>query len=186
MSMKLAILGMLMEGDRHPYEMLQTMKERSMHHYIKIQDGSLYYAIDRLLKDGYVTVIDVIKDSNRPDKTIYRITESGKMLFQQLLIDSFMERAPFFKPINAALAFAHHGDERRIAEALAAAIAETERRVERLRDVYEEHIPTVPRSSLYIMRGFYEHAMLELDWMRRLHKDAEAGRLGEIGKRLDE
>lgn len=40
MSMKLVILGLLMEANRHTYEIRQTMKERGMHNYMKLQDGS--------------------------------------------------------------------------------------------------------------------------------------------------
>lgn len=50
MSMKLVILGLLMEKESHPYEIKQTMMEREMHHYIKMRDGSLYYAIEQLKK----------------------------------------------------------------------------------------------------------------------------------------
>ncbi len=37
MSMRLVILGLLMEGEKHPYEIQQLMKERSMDKYIKFQ-----------------------------------------------------------------------------------------------------------------------------------------------------
>lgn len=35
MSMKLVILGLLLEGDKHPYEVQHIMKERQMDCYIK-------------------------------------------------------------------------------------------------------------------------------------------------------
>ncbi|UUZ84095.1 PadR family transcriptional regulator [Paenibacillus sp. P26] len=82
MSMKLVILGLLMEGDSHPYEPRHKMKERFMLHYIKMQEGSLYYAIDTLCKDGYVDAVETVKDSGRPDRTVYRITDSGRGCFR--------------------------------------------------------------------------------------------------------
>ena len=57
MSMKLVILGLLMEANRHTYEIRQTMKERGMNNYMKLQDGSLYYAMDQLHKDGLVEAL---------------------------------------------------------------------------------------------------------------------------------
>ena len=48
MSMKLVILGLLLEGDKHPYEVQHIMKERQMDCYIKYAKGSLYYAFEQL------------------------------------------------------------------------------------------------------------------------------------------
>ena len=52
MSMKLVILGLLLEGDKHPYEVQHIMKERQMDCYIKYAKGSLYYAFEQLEKQG--------------------------------------------------------------------------------------------------------------------------------------
>ena len=41
MSMKLAILGLLLEGDHHPYEIRIKMKDRGMDQYTKLQMGPL-------------------------------------------------------------------------------------------------------------------------------------------------
>ena len=43
MSMKQVILGLLMEGGIHRYEIRQKMKERNRLHFNKIQEGSLYW-----------------------------------------------------------------------------------------------------------------------------------------------
>ena len=80
MSMKLAILGLLLEGDHHPYEIRIKMKDRGMDQYTKLQMGSLYYAVDRLAEDGYIEAVETIQSDSRPDKTIYRITDAGRKL----------------------------------------------------------------------------------------------------------
>jgi DNA-binding PadR family transcriptional regulator len=185
MSMKLVILGLLMEGDRHPYEIRQTMKERAMDHYIKMQDGSLYYAMDQLRKEGFVEAVEVVKDTSRPDKTIYRITESGKEKFQDVLMQQFDEKKRIYHPLHAALSFAHYGDPKRIAIMLKNKIKEQQALTKRMWDLYEEHIPIVPRSILYMMMGSYEHSLTELNWLKHLLKDAEEGRLEEIGTPLE-
>src|SRR3954468_753294 len=99
MSMKLVILGLLMEANRHTYEIRQTMKERGMTHYMKLQDGSLYYAMDQLHKDGLVEAIKVVRDTNRPEKTIYQITEDGKRKFQELLSHQLHEEIKHYHPL---------------------------------------------------------------------------------------
>lgn len=185
MSMKLVILGLLMEGDRHPYEIRQTMKDRAMHHYVKMQEGSLYYAIDQLKKDGYIEPVEVVKDSSRPDRTIYRITASGQELFQELLHQQFMGQKQVFHPMSTALVFAKYGDPHKIELILQKKLTEQRRKVKELWAVYEEHIPTVPRSVLHLMMLGYEHGMAELRWLERIVRDARDGRLGEKGTPLD-
>ncbi|TBL81834.1 PadR family transcriptional regulator [Paenibacillus thalictri] len=185
MSIKLVILGLMMEANRHPYEIRQMMKDRGMHHYIKMQDGSLYYAIDRLKKDGCIEVVETIREGNRPDRTIYRITEDGKALFQKLLLEQFKQATSVFHPLSAALVFAHNGDQAKIYELLKAKIVALRERTDMAKELYEEHIPTVPRSVLHMMYGFYEHSLTELKWLERLAEDAKNGRLKEIGSPLN-
>lgn len=89
MSMKLVILGLLLEGDKHPYEVQHIMKERQMDCYIKYAKGSLYYAFEQLEKQGAIRITTIVRDTNRPDKTIFHITEEGKQLFHKLLLKQF-------------------------------------------------------------------------------------------------
>ena len=74
MSMKLVILGLLLRRDKHPYEVQHIMKERQMDCYIKYAKGSLYYAFEQLEKQGAIRVTTIVRDTNRPDKTIFHIT----------------------------------------------------------------------------------------------------------------
>lgn len=185
MSMKLVILGLLMEGNRHPYEIRQTMKDRAMHHYVKMQEGSLYYAIDQLKKDGYIEPVEVVKDSSRPDRTIYTITAAGEELFQELLLLQFGGKKQVFHPMSTALVFAKYGDQKKIELILQRKLKEQHKKVKELWEVYEEHIPKVPRSVLHLMMSGYEHGMAELRWLERLIQDAREERLGQFGEALD-
>lgn len=185
MSMKLAILGLLLEADMHPYEITLKMKERAMTHYTKIQMGSLYYAVDQLAKEEHIEPVEVIRSSNRPDKTIYRITEKGKKLFHQLLLQKFKEPEPIFHPIYLALSFSDHGDQNKIADLLEQRIKQIEHQVNFYYALYEDHIEQVPKGALHLMIGMYEHSKTELQWLKRLYADAQRGKLGEVGVPLD-
>lgn len=114
MSMKLVILGLLLEGDKHPYEVQHIMKERHMDCYIKYAKGSLYYAFEQLEKQGAIRITTIVRDTNRPDKTIFHITEEGKRLFHTLLLKQFEAKNQIYKPIYSALSFAHFGDDREL------------------------------------------------------------------------
>ncbi|WP_068615506.1 PadR family transcriptional regulator [Paenibacillus tuaregi] len=181
MSIKLAVLGLLLERDMHPYEMRLIMRDRAFDQSAKIQIGSLYYAVDQMAKQEYIEAVEVIKSDNRPDKTVYRITDQGRDYFEKLLLSKFQEIEPVYHSLYIALAFAGKGDQKKIASILQSRVEEAEHQVNYLYQVYEEHIGTVSRSVLHLMAGRYEHAKTELGWLKRVYEDACAERLNERG-----
>ncbi|MBP2000519.1 DNA-binding PadR family transcriptional regulator [Paenibacillus shirakamiensis] len=185
MSMKLAILGILLEKDMHPYEMRLKMKEKAVDRNAKIQIGSLYYAVDQLALQGYLEVVEVIKSDKRPDKTVYHITDTGIAYFEELLMQQFEMMEPVYHPMYIALAFAKYGDQKKIAAVLKERVRKTEHQVNFYYEIYQDHVGTVSRSVLYLMAGRYEHELTELKWLRKLYEDAEAGLLAEMGERID-
>ena len=60
MSMKLVILGLLLEGDKHPYEVQHIMKERQMDCYIKYAKGSLYDAFEKVERQDAIRVATIV------------------------------------------------------------------------------------------------------------------------------
>lgn len=185
MSMKLVILGLLMEANRHTYEIRQTMKERGMTNYMKLQDGSLYYAMDQLHKDGLVEALEVVRDTNRPEKTIYQITEAGKRKFQELLSHQLHEEIKHYHPLYVALPFTVHGDQAKIADILEHKILEQKMIMNKMKSLYNEHLNIVPRVVLQMMVGSYKRAFTELKWLEELQRDAREGRLQERDSELD-
>ncbi|MDR6554893.1 PadR family transcriptional regulator [Paenibacillus qinlingensis] len=185
MSIKLVILGLLMEANRHTYEIRQTMKERGMTNYMKLQDGSLYYAMDQLHKEGLVEALEVVRDTNRPEKTIYQITEAGKRKFQELLSHQLHEEIKHYHPLYVALPFTVHGDQAKIADILEHKILEQKMIMNKMKSLYHEHINIVPRVVLQMMVGSYKRAFTELKWLEELQRDAREGRLQERNSELD-
>ncbi len=185
MSMKLVILGLLMEANRHTYEIRQTMKERGMNNYMKLQDGSLYYAMDQLHKDGLVEAHEVVRDTNRPEKTIYQITAAGKLKFQELLVEQLHEEIKHYHPLYVALPFSVHGDQAKIADILENKILAQKMLMNKMKNLYEEHISIVPRVVLQMLIGTYKRAFSELKWLEQLQQDAREGRLQEKNSPLE-
>jgi DNA-binding PadR family transcriptional regulator len=183
--MKLAILGLLLERNMHPYEITLVMKERAMDRITKLQIGSVYYAIDRMAKEGQIEEVEVITSRDRPDKTIYRITDKGRILFEQLVLQQFKKNEVLYHPLYLALALSRHVDQSKIEKLLEERIRDTEHQVNLAYQVYEEHIPIVPRSTLHLMYGKYEHTVTELKWLKRLYEDVMARKLSDVGTPLN-
>ena len=74
----LAVLTLLYERPMHPYEMSTTLRERHKEDSIKLNYGSLYAIVASLEKHKLIEVKEVVRDGNRPERTIYAITEPGK------------------------------------------------------------------------------------------------------------
>ncbi|MFF2481465.1 PadR family transcriptional regulator [Paenibacillus sp. NPDC058071] len=88
MSLQVFILGMLSQGDHHPYDIKKTV-QRSLENTINITDGTLYYHFDSLLKKGLIRKVDVVQIDNRPEKTTYGITEPGLKALEEEVYASF-------------------------------------------------------------------------------------------------
>jgi DNA-binding PadR family transcriptional regulator len=72
----LAVLGLLTEHARHPYEMHRLMHER--HKDFASGKGRTFYdAVERLQRQGLIEPVETTRAGNRPERTVYRITEEG-------------------------------------------------------------------------------------------------------------
>ncbi|WP_340020971.1 PadR family transcriptional regulator [Paenibacillus sp. FSL K6-1096] len=181
MPMKLVILGLLQERNMHPYEITLVMKDRAMDQVIKMQTGSVYYAVDKLAAGGHIEAVEVIHSPDRPDKTIYRITDKGKAFMEQLIIQQIRKNDPMYHPVHIALSLMHMIDQEKVAKLLEERIHKAEHQVNLAYQLYEEHISVVPRSVLHLMYGRYEHCQTELKWLKRLQADVVARRLNDTG-----
>jgi len=73
----LAILTVLYEQPRHPYDVAATLKTRKKHESIKLNYGSLYNVVESLERNGFIEVVETVREGRRPERTIYGITDAG-------------------------------------------------------------------------------------------------------------
>ena len=99
----LAVLTLLYERPMHPYEMSATLRERHKEESIKLNFGSLYAIVTSLERHKFIEVQEVVRDGNRPERTIYAITESGKAKMVDWLSDLISIPVKEFPQFEAAL-----------------------------------------------------------------------------------
>lgn len=175
MSVKLIILGLLMGGEKHPYEMQHIMKMRKVDKFISLYKGSIYYAVEQLKDEGLIEISGVIREDKYPDKTVYGITERGKEAFQKLLEQQFAKQEQFYDPIYTALIFAKYCDNKKITELLEQKIKYVKQKIEILEENFAE---AKPRSAHYIYLSLMAHAKTELEWLMCVQEDAREEKLG--------
>jgi DNA-binding PadR family transcriptional regulator len=73
-----AVLSYLTERPMHPYELGQTLRQRDDARSIKYNHGSLYTVVRQLASAGYVEPVETTRDTKRPERTVYAITDAGR------------------------------------------------------------------------------------------------------------
>lgn len=80
MSVKYALLGVLMESPQHGYEIKKSLDER-MGAFWSLNVGQIYTTLDRLEKEGLV-LYEEVAQYDKPDKKIYQVTDAGRAEFE--------------------------------------------------------------------------------------------------------
>jgi len=74
----LAALAFLVMRPMHPYELGKQLKDTGKDRDIKFNRGSLYMVVEQLRKAGFVAEQETVKDTQRPERTIYALTDAGR------------------------------------------------------------------------------------------------------------
>jgi DNA-binding PadR family transcriptional regulator len=99
----LAVLTLLDERPMHPYEMSTTLRERHKEDSIKLNYGSLYSVVASLQKYGLIEAQETLREGNRPERTVYAITEPGKVKMTDWLSELISVPTRQFTSFEAAL-----------------------------------------------------------------------------------
>ncbi|MFB7876005.1 MULTISPECIES: PadR family transcriptional regulator [unclassified Nocardia] len=102
-----AVLALLDERPMHPYEMYQLLVARREDLLVKVRPGSLYHAVARLADDEMVAAEGTDRAGNRPERTTYRITESGRTALRERIAELLSTPAREYPIFRLALAEAH-------------------------------------------------------------------------------
>jgi DNA-binding PadR family transcriptional regulator len=83
----------------HRYEMASVMRARGKDADRGIKWGSLYTVVQNLEKNGFVEAIATTRQGARPERTVYQITEAGRVELidwvRELIADPQPERTRF-------------------------------------------------------------------------------------------
>lgn len=100
----LAVLAYLMEQPMHPYELGKLLKERDTRQSIKYKHASLYMVVEQLSRDGYIEAQETVREGQRPERTVYRLTHSGRTELHDRMRELVCVPAKEYLQFEAALA----------------------------------------------------------------------------------
>lgn len=81
----LVILGCLYERDQHGYDIKSFVEDRELNRWANISVSTIYHRLGWLSKNGYIENTGASEE--KPQRTEFRLTESGKALLEQEVQD---------------------------------------------------------------------------------------------------
>lgn len=173
----LTVMTTLWQKPMHPYEIAQTLRRQGKDASTKINYGSLYTVVQNLEKHGFVEVVDVERRGNRPERTVYALTDAGREEMTQWLSDLVAVPAkeyPIFETALSLLGALPPDDVERLLEER---LTSLDVQVASGRAVLEKLYETLPR--LFLVEVEYQLHMVEAqaEWVRGLARDIRDGSL---------
>jgi DNA-binding PadR family transcriptional regulator len=177
----LAVLACLTEQPMHPYEMAATMRTRGQDASIRLNYGSLYGVVENLLKRGLIEEQEVVREGRRPERTVYRITDDGRVEVQEWLSELLGTSAKEFPQFEAGLSLMAVLPPERVVDLLDQRVAKLHERLSELDALLEAATRNgVPR--VFLVEADYERALVDADctFTEQLARDIESERLDGV------
>ena len=164
----LAVLTLLDERPMHPYEMSTTLRERHKEDSIKLNYGSLYSVVTSLQKYGLIEVQETAKAGNRPERTIYAITGSGRAKMTDWLSELISTPGREFTSFEAALSLMAALPPDEVIRLLEIRVNSLQVKQHSSEAVFSSVPPNFPQ--IFMIESEFQHALLltEIDFVRKL------------------
>jgi DNA-binding PadR family transcriptional regulator len=147
MDVKTLCLGMLSFGDACGYD-LKKRFEALFRHFYSAGYGSIYPALAELAETGLVTCRAVPQDG-KPDRKVYRLTESGRQQFVQAL-HTIQPQHKLRSEFLAMIFFAELMDPRRLDELLDDRLAQLHEAAAHIAQIQGEWSTDVPVGARFV------------------------------------
>ncbi len=164
MKVLLTILGLLNKSNLYGYDIKKKINENSSG-YVDAKFGSIYYAIRKSLKSGWIKQKGSEKKEGNPERYVYQITPEGKK-FLKKGIRKYFETNELHFDIDILLLFINSLEKDQKEYYI-------EEKTETLNDKMakiKEKIKTLPKSSefLHVYTYIESHLKAEINWVKSL------------------
>ncbi|GAA3729896.1 PadR family transcriptional regulator [Plantactinospora mayteni] len=171
----LAALSALVQRPMHPYEIATALRAWGKDQDMQIKWGSFYTVIRNMEKHGMIAAVQSVREGRRPERTVYRITDSGRaelVDWTRELVSTPMPEHPRFRAGLSVLA-ALHPDE--VTRLLRQRLDLLEEGITAARDALAQHTRHIPR--LFLVESEYDLAIQEAEaaWIRGLLAELTSG-----------
>jgi len=176
----LAVLAQLGDKPMHPYEIARVLKDGGKDESVRLSYGSLYSVITALVRDGLIEPAGTEQDGNRPQRTVYRLTDTGSAEVDDWLRSLLGVPVKEYPQFMAALSFMQVLPPDDAATLLRARLVALRVAVRRIEDDLERSVGTDP--APFTAETEYELALLlaEVRYTDTLVRRLADGTLGGL------
>lgn len=178
MDLQLVIMGLLMKGPAHGYDLKQTL-ERELSPFLEVSSAPLYYTLKKLEQDGLVTKWSAVS-GRRPKKYVYSLTAKGQEEIKKLLLENitYLHRPSF--NLDISLYFLNFLEPKDVVETLKGRLRES-RKLKFLLQRQKKRLETdVTRRLEYIITAHnIRFTEAEIEFVKDLIEAFSQGRLDE-------
>jgi DNA-binding PadR family transcriptional regulator len=158
----LAVLSYLSQQPMHPYELGRTLREHGDDRSIKFNHGSLYMVIGQLAKAGFVTEQGTSRAGQRPERTVYALTDAGRGELRDWLAELVEQPQHEYPAFVAALSLISALPPGQVLDLLRARLRNLARQQAEARGLVDTSLANgVP--ELFLIEEEYRLALLEAD-----------------------
>jgi DNA-binding PadR family transcriptional regulator len=174
----LAILGLLQVGPLHPYGIQRLIKLWGKDQVVNVgQRANLYRVINRLHEAGLIVVRQTERDQQFPERTVYELTDSGRITAREWLTGMLSATRYEFPEFPAALSFIMGLTPEESLAVLGRRAEALLDRVSQLDGELTDLSDTLPRVTLLESEYLRAVTDAELKWVNSVMDDLRAGSL---------
>ena len=182
----LAVMALLYERPMHPYEMVSVMRERGKHESVRLRYSSLYSVVEALEREGLISPRETVREGRRPERTVYELTEAGRVEFLSWLRELLREPVKEYTQFAAGLSFLPGLPPEEAIALLEERVGRLEIETGEMRSQIDDAREQYGLPRLFVVES--EHELMlrdaELRWVRGIVEEIEAGKLGSLSEWL--
>lgn len=164
------ILGLLTAQPLSGYDIQQYLELSAAEHWADVLPGSIYYALNKLERHGFVSV-DAVERTGRRERATFKLTPAGRDELRGLLRKALRTPVRVMPSLlYTALSFAHELDVVEVLSAFDAEIERLEHEIEFTRqgEAVKVNVPGAPPFMAAIFANSRAHLEADLALLRRL------------------
>jgi DNA-binding PadR family transcriptional regulator len=158
----LAVLSYLTRQPMHPYELSRTLRDNGDARSIKFNHGSLYMVVQQLAKAGFIAAMATTRAGQRPERTVYALTDAGRHELRDWLRELVAEPQHEYPHFVAALSLIPALPPQEVVELLTTRLRRLTEQRAAIRDLIDTTLAEDVH-PLFLVEEDYRLALLEAE-----------------------
>jgi DNA-binding PadR family transcriptional regulator len=158
----LAVLSYLSREPMHPYQLSRTLRDHGDARSIKFNHSSLYMVVQQLAKAGFIVAGETGRQGQRPERTVYALTDAGRDELHEWLRELVEEPEHEYPHFVAALSLIAALPPDEVVELLRRRLSRLAEQRSETRDLVESTLATGVH-PLFLVEEEYRLALLDAE-----------------------